>query len=540
MSNGDDSPYSPAPGPSGLSSFQPPGESDTEKDAFSKLGDFGADLKVQNDMNEDPTHGLESIKQTRDGMMDIKLHRDVVEGFIKDRQELNTIRGSMHQQMQRLEAREAQNRTPFGAIAQGLSTLSGNIATQRDMPGWARALGQTAKDLNPSNAELEARKMGLLKEEAGITEQSMRLGEGMVRIQDTQQAKQAAATMKTEEEARKVKEDQTRDLRNSQDKFLTAAEKGDAPPANVLNKLFTGKGADPKTAASMTEAITKTNEAAQARIKAENDIKTAHEKAFEKAIVGKSSDKAEADKAIEETAQALAPMNKDSLNAMTQVAGMFGSARNRIFARARELNPHFNTAEIGRMMDMEKKFTSGKGGDALASFDTFLQHAAGTTETLKNIEMTDNRLLNKSLNWWRKNMKGTPELAKLETSIEPVGKEFEKFLLATGSGSGGALYVDDRRKVDALLNADNPLSVTLATLNQMGRTAKDKFTAANQQYKRTMKQDLEYPFSEEAVAGAAKIGIKLPQGEETKSATTDEVAAAKAAKINSVVTIKGT
>src|SRR5271169_106747 len=199
MSNGDDSPYSPAPGPSGLSSFQPPGESDTEKDAFSKLGRFGADLKVQNDMNEDPTHGLESIKQTRDGMMDIKLHRDVVEGFIKDRQELNTIRGSMHQQMQRLEAREAQNRTPLGAIAQGLGTLAGNVATQRDMPGWARALGQTAKDLNPSSATLEARKMGLLKEEAGITEQSMRLGETALSHEQMQQQQQALVPQKKQE-----------------------------------------------------------------------------------------------------------------------------------------------------------------------------------------------------------------------------------------------------------------------------------------------------------------------------------------------------
>src|SRR5271169_75455 len=206
MSNGDDSPYSPAPGPSGLSSFQPPGESDTEKDAFSKLGDFGADLKVQNDMNEDPTHGLESIKQTRDGMMDIKLHRDVVEGFIKDRQELNTIRGSMHQQMQRLEAREAQNRTPFGAIAQGLSTLSGNIATQRDMPGWARALGQTAKDLNPSNAELEARKMGLLKEEAGITEQSMRLGETALQHEALGLQRQAAVDQRKAEARAKAQD----------------------------------------------------------------------------------------------------------------------------------------------------------------------------------------------------------------------------------------------------------------------------------------------------------------------------------------------
>src|SRR5271169_418922 len=398
----------------------------------------------------------------------------------------------MHQQMQRLEAREAQNRTPLGAIAQGLGTLAGNVATQRDMPGWARALGQTAKDLNPSNAELEARKMGLLKEEAGITEQSMRLGEGMVRIQDTQQAKQAAATMKTEEEARKVKEDQTRDLRNSQDKFLTAAEKGDAPPANVLNKLFTGKGADPKTAASMTEAITKTNEAAQARIKAENDIKAAHEKAFEKAIVGKSSDKAEADKAIEETAQALAPMNKDSLNAMTQVAGMFGSARNRIFARARELNPHFNTAELTRMMDTEKSFTVGKDGQGLQSFDTFLQHAGELHDSIDTLYQSGSPALNKPMNWIRKNAEGNPEYQKLLVAIEPVGKEFESFLL-----NNRALYLEDRRQIDVLMNGNSSPAQIMSALNQMGKTAKDRFTEMNQRYKRVMKQDIPDPFGPE-------------------------------------------
>ena len=133
------------PGPSGLSSFQPPGESDTEKQAFSKLADYGSRLSVKAKMDEDPPAGVESIKIDKDGMMQAKFHRDVFEGLMRDRQELNTIRGSFHQESERLKAQEERLRTPGGAILQGLSSLAGNIASTPNMPGWTRAIAASTE-----------------------------------------------------------------------------------------------------------------------------------------------------------------------------------------------------------------------------------------------------------------------------------------------------------------------------------------------------------------------------------------------------------
>jgi hypothetical protein len=247
---------------------------------------------------------------------------------------------------------------------------------------------------------------------------------------------------------------------------------------------------------------------AEMKVKSDEHVRTATEiaKAISPILVQRAQQmtadrQAQTDDAIEIAAKALA---KGDLTSIRDIASLRSDQRIKLFARIKELNPNFNMAEVKRKIDMEQSFAVGKDSIGVQSFDTFLQHAGEVTETLKQIQLTDNRLFNKSLNWWRRNMKGTPELARLETSIEPVAKEFESFLL-----NQRALYADDRRKMDVLLNPDQPLKVTMATLEQMGKTAKDRYSAMNQRYKRTMGHDLGDSFSPDAATGAAKIGIDV-------------------------------
>jgi hypothetical protein len=46
----------------------------------------------------------------------------------------------------------------------------------------------------------------------------------------------------------------------------------------------------------------------------------------------------------------------------------------------------------------------------------------------------------------------------------------------------------------------------------MGKTAKDRYIEENHLYKRVRNKDIDNPFSDEAIAGARKIGIDLGVG----------------------------
>src|ERR1039458_811690 len=225
----------------------------------------------------------------------------------------------------------------------------------------------------------------------------------------------------------------------------------------------------------------------------------------------KASTQSDSDKAIEEAAKSIAA---GDLSSIKDISSFRGSERTRIYARAKELNPNFSVAETKRKIDMEQSFTVGKDGQALQSFGTFLEHAGEATEALKGVYQSGSPAINKPMNWIRKNMEGNPEYQRLVVSLEPVGKEFESFLL-----NQRALYTDDRRRIEVMLDGNSTPAQIMSALNQMGKTAKDRYSEMNQRYKRVMKQDIETPFGEEALAGAKKIGIDLPQGKGPSGAT---------------------
>src|SRR5208283_3487050 len=81
--------------------------------------------------------------------------------------------------------------------------------------------------------------------------------------------------------------------------------------------------------------------------------------------------KTDEDKGVEIAAQALA--NGD-LTRLRDISSFRGGERLRIFARAKELNPNFNTGKVDRQIKMLDNYTNGKQGDQLQSFGTFLEH----------------------------------------------------------------------------------------------------------------------------------------------------------------------
>jgi hypothetical protein len=213
---------------------------------------------------------------------------------------------------------------------------------------------------------------------------------------------------------------------------------------------------------------------------------------------------------IEALAQSLAA---GDLTRIKDVTSMRNDTRTKLYARIKQINPNYNTAEVDRKIKMLDNFNNGKDGQQVQSFGTFLEHAGDASDAIKNISLSNTPALNRPLNWWRQNMSGDPNYQRLMAALEPVRKEYEGFLLG-----GRALYGDDRAKAEVLLSDNASPAQMMAALKQMGNVANDRFNEANYRYKRVMGKDIENPFSEEAITGAAKIGVKAgahggkPQG----------------------------
>ena len=506
------------------------------------LGKLGKQLAVSSAAAAVPPQPTKTTMRTDpDGKKHISIEgpAELAEYYGKAGQFYQQAMGGMQQQVERLKQQEdaARNQPAWVQLA---TALSANMAQQKDMPGWVKGLGQTAAQLNPRPEQLAAQRLGLMGEQADLAGKEAGLG-----MQNAQfgLATRREGRLDTEEErkqledARKVTEDQTKDVRDMRDKQLAAAQKAEAAPPDVLNKMFIERGVDPKMAAAQTDAITKTNEAAQARIKADRAWQESKEAAKEnrltKALTAKSSDKVEADAALRAVAHSAAT---GDLMAMRDVSSFRGTDKSRIFKMIKDENPSFDMAEMGRKMKMMDYVTVGKGGDLIQNFGTFLQHGGEAVDAIQNLKLSGSPYLNKSLNWWRQNMQGSPELEALKQPLEAAGIDYERLLI----GTSYALQKDDRERIHRFISGDMPVDQMAAAAKSMARIAKDRFMELNHKAKRVLKQDIPDPFSQDAVEGSRKMGIEIPSGEKGGSApATDEITKAKAAKVGEVVTVKG-
>lgn len=211
------------------------------------------------------------------------------------------------------------------------------------------------------------------------------------------------------------------------------------------------------------------------------------------------------EKMVEQIAKDIAPMDVSSLSQLKTITSMRSDQRSLIYARAKELNPEFNTAEVDRRVKMLDNFTNGKDGQSLQSFGTFLEHAGDANRVVQNIRNgVTPQILNVPLNALEKHGWGTTA-TQLAAALEPVRKEFEGFLLG-----GRALYAEDRKAAEAILSDSSTPAQVQAALKQMAHTVSARYREMNNRFKNTMKVGIEEgvgPLSSEAFNGAEEIGV---------------------------------
>jgi hypothetical protein len=165
------------------------------QESLSKMRDTQSRLVVANQQNEQVLPPQSIQVNTAKGTVTMKdLPIATYESYNRDRQQLNEIRGAFHQQAEQLQKQEQQARSQ-PAWVQLATALSANLASQKDMPGWVRGLGQTAAQMNPRPEQIQAQRMGVLGEEAQLTEKALGSDVTAMKMQaDTKQAELARKT----------------------------------------------------------------------------------------------------------------------------------------------------------------------------------------------------------------------------------------------------------------------------------------------------------------------------------------------------------
>jgi len=242
------------------------------------------------------------------------------------------------------------------------------------------------------------------------------------------------------------------------------------------------------------------------------------------------------DQAIEIAAQSLA---SGDLSRLRDITGLRNDQRLVVFAKAKQLNPTFNIAKVDRQIKMMELYTTGKQGDQLQSFGTFLEHAGALTDVVQQLGKSPvlGAIANHSWNWLRAHASDYPEYARVLAALDPVQKEFETYLL-----NNRALYTEDRANVEKIINPDTPLNASFAAIGQMGHTVVARYNESDKRFRNTMGgkgiEEMIGPLSDEAKAAAAKIGVTIggsnmvrmmaPDGTEA-DVPREQVQAAKAA-----------
>lgn len=211
--------------------------------------------------------------------------------------------------------------------------------------------------------------------------------------------------------------------------------------------------------------------------------------------------------AIEAAAQSIAPMNPKDLTRLKDIASLRGDQRLLVYNRAKQINPDFSPSTVDRRVKMLDDYQNGKTSQNLQSFGTFLEHAGEASRITNAFRTTSIPLVNTPLNKIREKF-GDAKYSQFIAALEPVRKEFEGFLLG-----GRALYGDDRKAAETILNDNSSPAQIQSALKQMGHTVKARYNEIAHRFSNGMggakMEDVVGSMSDEAMQGAKDIGLNF-------------------------------
>jgi hypothetical protein len=160
--------------------------------------------------------------------------------------------------------------------------------------------------------------------------------------------------------------------------------------------------------------------------------------------------------------------------------------RARAIAEATRRDPKFSMADYPlRQQAYQYFFGGGKGADQIQSANTLIQHSKDLSDVVNDYRATGSPLLNKPLNWIRKNY-GDATYSRYVTALQPVRDEFMTYLQ-----NNHALTNEDRKAGDLILSDDATPAQQQEAIKQLSHTAAIRLGENNNRYRRVFGED--YP-----------------------------------------------
>jgi hypothetical protein len=242
----------------------------------------------------------------------------------------------------------------------------------------------------------------------------------------------------------------------------------------------------------------------------------------------KKSDELQAQRAIENGDLGAAAKNivNDNLAQLKDIASFRGDQKIRLYdmiateAKAAGKDPKdYSPSALAAKTKVLNDFDDGKAADNIMAFNTFLGHANDALSSTAAMRGTSGSpLINKPLNWLRKNAADDTHFTAFQTALVPVRKEYMNFL-----NNNRAEHEDDLKVMNTVLSDNSSPAQIEAAIKKLGQSADIRLRQLGRKYSNTMKSEYPNLIAPEGQEALQRMGIKSSltgQGQPTQRGAT--------------------
>ena len=190
-------------------------------------------------------------------------------------------------------------------------------------------------------------------------------------------------------------------------------------------------------------------------------------------------------------------------------------------ATAAGKNPKdFSPAALDAKSKVLNDFADGKAADSIVNFNTFLGHANDAMFATGAMRaQAGSPLINRPLNWIRKNAANDSNYTAFTTALVPVRKEFMNFL-----NNNRAEHESDIKVMDKVLSDDSTPAQIESGLKQLGKSADIRLRELGRKYSNTIGDEYPNLIAPEGKQALQRMGIQSSlTGGQSSAPTTQNV-----------------
>jgi hypothetical protein len=163
----------------------------------------------------------------------------------------------------------------------------------------------------------------------------------------------------------------------------------------------------------------------------------------------------------------------------------------------------YSPAKLEAKAKVLNDFADGKAADNIMAFNTFLQHGSEALDATAAMRaQAGSPLINRPINWLRKNAANDANFSAFQTALVPVRKEYMNFL-----NNNRAEHEADLKVMDKVLSDDSTPAQIEASLKQLGESADARLRELGRKYSNTMGEEYPNLIAPEGQAALKKMGV---------------------------------